>query len=226
MCSLLSTRFLWWCNNISSMPNCTLKPSQNRTCAVNASGSQLTPVTLAEQSALPIASLRISTRHRNQVHDPAGVRQRMLSKVRVVGIPTDPRVLTPTPQPTQPHPAGRFPVFHHPTPIVIDVVVLKVTLQLRTEGLPDFRCRFRQVRAEPSLEFPQLRPQLLRRRLPFQLELACAAPAAVMREAKEVERAGGAFPTPRGFAGGKAAKPQQFRLVLSQLQREPGQPLR
>ena len=41
----VATRFLWWCHNISSLRHCTLNPSQNRTCAVNASGSRPSHVT-------------------------------------------------------------------------------------------------------------------------------------------------------------------------------------
>ena len=41
----VATRFLWWCHMITTVLNCISAPSQNRTSAVNASGSQPSPVT-------------------------------------------------------------------------------------------------------------------------------------------------------------------------------------
>ena len=84
------------------MRDCTFNPSQNRTSAVNAFGSQLTPVTLwARQAGLAVRHRMIARTagHRNQVPNLTRVRQRVLSQVEVVRRPTEPGDLT---RPTQP----------------------------------------------------------------------------------------------------------------------------
>ena len=142
----------------------TFRPSQNRTGAVNASGSQLTPLTSVEQpNYLTFQRCIINglSSFGNQVHDPLRIRQRVVQQVVVVALPTDSRVLTSPPHPAQPQAACCFSVFHHPTPIVIDVVVLKMSLQLRTQSRPDFPRRLGQIPSEPFFQSLKLYPQLL-----------------------------------------------------------------
>ena len=138
----------------------------------------------------------------------------MVREIVCIGLPAGPRILTATPKPAYAQLPCSFSVFLHPTPIVVDVVVLIMSRELGAQLLPDLSGRLGQVRSEPVFEISKLRSQFLRRRFPLQFELACAARAAVMRKAKEVERARCPLTTPLGIAGGKAAKPKQFRLVL------------
>ena len=117
----------------------------------------------------------------------------MMSQERAEFRPTNERLLAATAQPAHRHANRRLAELHQTRPIVIDPVVLIVTTKLRIERLPDFFGRDRQVGSKPCLQFPKFHTQLLRRRFPLQLELACAAVAAVMREAKKVKRARCAF---------------------------------
>ena len=57
-----ATRFLWWCHKISTVLNWTADPSQNRTCAVNASGSQPSRLTRDYYRSLAIAIRSVSFR--------------------------------------------------------------------------------------------------------------------------------------------------------------------
>jgi len=112
----------------------------------------------------------------NQIHDPIRVGQRVLSQVVVVGLPGDSRVLTPPPHPAQPHAARCFAVFHYPTPIVIDVVILKVMRRSRAStgepplsavsGLTESRVSLAAfpARDPEKLTLPPLRSACLRDR--------------------------------------------------------------
>lgn len=137
----------------------------------------------------------------------------MVREVVCIGLPAGPRILTATPKPAYAQLPCSFSVFLHPTPIVVDVVVLIMSRELGAQLLPDLSGRLGQVRSEPVFEISKLRSQFLRRRFPLQFELACAARAAVMREAKKVECARRAFAESLGVATGKTAKAEQFRLL-------------
>ena len=86
--------------------------------------------------------------------------------------------------------------------------------ELVVERRPDFRRGSCQVGAKPVLQLPILHSQFLLRRFPFQLELACAAVATIMRETKEVESARGTFAQAGGSQLGESPESDQLRLFL------------
>ena len=117
----------------------------------------------------------------------------MMHQASVKVLPAHERLLAAASQPTHRHANRSFTERYQTRPIVIDPIVLIVPLKLRIERRPDFLGGSRQTGAKPALQLTHLHPKLLLRRFPLQFELACAAMAAVMREAEEVERARCAF---------------------------------
>ena len=124
MCSRLATRFLGWCHKISSMSDRTLTPSQNRTGAVNASGSQLTRVTNLSHSPAQRDQIRQLPRSGQLVAINVSVKLRPVHRPR----------LRAAIQPAEGQPLRHPAELHQPRPIVIDPVVLIVAPQLRIAG--------------------------------------------------------------------------------------------
>gem|GEM_PF-2104491 len=122
-----------------------LKPSQNRTCAVNASGSQPSLVTNTPAAATSRSSRRPLRQtwyqrhglHRgNQILQLHRTGQRVTFKVRVEVLPARRRVLRTAGQPAECQLHRGALITNQPWPVVVDTVVSVMVPELRIPRRP------------------------------------------------------------------------------------------
>ena len=149
-------------------------PSQNRTCAVNASGSQL-PLVYRQQSGCHCSSSGY------QISESFGTGQRIALQISTKGSQADAAFLAATTYPAVSESLRSFLVFDQTRPIVIDAVVLIMTSKLAVQCRPDFADRLCQIVTQPFFQLGKLATQLLTGCFPLQLESAQAAMAEIQR---------------------------------------------
>lgn len=172
VCRLVSRR----CHNISSLPDGCSAPSQNRTCAVNAYCTQLSPV----YTIVPSDALLSDTRRSNPSASRAGQCHSVQPSIETFPSPGRLARLAAATQRAEQLPLHCCAELHQPGPIVIDPIVLIVTLQLPLHGLPHDGQRCCQMTAKPIRHRLHLGSEFLLRRAPHQFEFACAAKTAVV----------------------------------------------